>query len=105
MIIEKFKDVATEDISLLLDFAKVVYVSKKRSNVFYIGLCFFVLPSTILLIWQRFSFNSISIFTIAFFTYFAFWKFFLEKKYFDKELEKELEAQIEEFEIILKHRN
>lgn len=104
MIVEKWKDTSTDDIKTVMEFTKSMAKTKTKNFNFYVGLIFFMIFPTILIVFSNFTVDSMFLFTIIFASYYIVWKFFLEKKYYDKEFEKELNVQIEEFETVLKYR-
>lgn len=103
-IVEKWKEVSTEEIKALLDYAKNLKSVKKESFVFYIGLIFFIIPSLIFPFVIGFNKDSMFIITVSFISYYFFWRFYLRAKSFNQNDIKEFELQIDEFETVLKYR-
>lgn len=104
MAVEKWKDVSTEHITILMDFTKAILSKQKESVLFYVGLIFFLIAPFAMATINDFSTDAMISFMIAFVSYIFIWKGFIRKKFYDEEAIKEYKAQLEEFEIVLKYR-
>ena len=104
MVVEKWKDVSTEDVKIIMGFTKSMLKIKSKSFNFYIGLMFFMLIPTVIVFLNKFSINSVFLFTIIFCSYYLIWKIFFEKKFYNTQNEEQIKIQLEEFETVIKYR-